>query len=209
MGHDLPRGARVPAALARAAHTRTMCRGEGSLFTQLSRSRRGLRTAAMGHEERFPPTRLSAGCGFRKETIAGRRRNGQDAPLRAIRGTEIERQGSTHSGRSFPSIAMPAHATKPSFRCARPSGDLVETGRSRRQKRQECSQWSSATRPTPRFVPISCGTSQECECCRRKVMGGYVANLATFGHRGCPILLPDSSLGQPYSLEHAVLRCPP
>src|SRR5947209_1825406 len=24
----------------------------------------------MGHEERFPPTRLSAGCGFRKETIA-------------------------------------------------------------------------------------------------------------------------------------------
>ena len=26
--------------------------------------------AGMGHEERFPPTRLSAGCGFRKETIA-------------------------------------------------------------------------------------------------------------------------------------------
>ena len=25
---------------------------------------------AVGHEERFPPTRLSAGCGFRKETIA-------------------------------------------------------------------------------------------------------------------------------------------
>jgi hypothetical protein len=25
----------------------------------------------MGHEERFPPTRLSAGYGFRKETIAG------------------------------------------------------------------------------------------------------------------------------------------
>ena len=24
----------------------------------------------MGHEERFPPTWLSAGCGFRKETIA-------------------------------------------------------------------------------------------------------------------------------------------
>jgi hypothetical protein len=34
----------------------------------------------MGHEERFPPTRLSAGCGFRKETIAGMRRNGRDAP---------------------------------------------------------------------------------------------------------------------------------
>src|SRR5438105_770449 len=38
--------------------------------TQLSRSRRVSRTAGAGHEERFPPTRLSAGCGFRKETIA-------------------------------------------------------------------------------------------------------------------------------------------
>jgi hypothetical protein len=36
--------------------------------------------SGMGHEERFPPTRLSAGCGFRKETIAGMRRNGRDAP---------------------------------------------------------------------------------------------------------------------------------
>jgi hypothetical protein len=35
----------------------------------------------MGHEERFPPTRLSAGCAFRKETIAGMRRNGRDAPI--------------------------------------------------------------------------------------------------------------------------------
>jgi hypothetical protein len=34
----------------------------------------------MGHEERFPRTRLSVGCGFRKETIAGMRRNGRDAP---------------------------------------------------------------------------------------------------------------------------------
>ena len=33
-----------------------------------------------GHEERFPPTRLSAGFGLRKETIAGMRRNGRDAP---------------------------------------------------------------------------------------------------------------------------------
>ena len=38
----------------------------------------------MGHEERFPPTRLNAGCGFRKETIAGMRRNGRDAPVPAI-----------------------------------------------------------------------------------------------------------------------------
>ena len=35
----------------------------------------------MGHQERFPPTRLSAGCGFRKETIAGMRRNGRVAPI--------------------------------------------------------------------------------------------------------------------------------
>jgi hypothetical protein len=37
--------------------------------------------AEKGHEERFPPTRLSAGYGFRKETIAGVRRNGRDAPI--------------------------------------------------------------------------------------------------------------------------------
>jgi hypothetical protein len=39
---------------------------------------------ASGHEERFPPTRLSAGCGFIKETIAGMRRNGRDAPEPAV-----------------------------------------------------------------------------------------------------------------------------
>jgi len=39
----------------------------------------------VGHEERFPSTRLNAGCGFRKETIAGMRRNGQDAPKPAVR----------------------------------------------------------------------------------------------------------------------------
>jgi hypothetical protein len=41
----------------------------------------------MGHEERFPPTRLSAGCGFRKETIAGMRRNGRDAPIADLHST--------------------------------------------------------------------------------------------------------------------------
>jgi hypothetical protein len=47
----------------------------------------------MGHEERFPPTRLSAGCGFRKETIAGMRRNGSLAPIPAVRrgGGRVER----------------------------------------------------------------------------------------------------------------------
>jgi len=37
--------------------------------------------SALGHEERFPPPRLNAGCGFRKETIAEIRRNGRDAPI--------------------------------------------------------------------------------------------------------------------------------
>ena len=41
--------------------------------------------SVFGDEERFPPTRLSAGCGFRKETIAGMRRNGRDAPFPAVR----------------------------------------------------------------------------------------------------------------------------
>jgi len=45
----------------------------------------------MVHEERFPPTGLSAGCGFRKETIASIRRNGRDAPIPAIRGAAMNR----------------------------------------------------------------------------------------------------------------------
>ena len=44
----------------------------------------------MGHEERFPPTRLSAGCGFRKETIAGMRRNERAAPIPALRATVVK-----------------------------------------------------------------------------------------------------------------------
>ena len=37
--------------------------------------------SVMVHEERFPPPRLSAGCAFRKETIAGMYRDGRDAPM--------------------------------------------------------------------------------------------------------------------------------
>jgi hypothetical protein len=44
---------------------------------------------AMGHEERFPPTRLSAGYVFRKETIAGVRHNGRDAPEAVVSVTAI------------------------------------------------------------------------------------------------------------------------
>jgi hypothetical protein len=48
----------------------------------------------MGHEERFPPTRLSAGCGFRKETIAGMRHNGRDAPIPDLPDLALERGSS-------------------------------------------------------------------------------------------------------------------
>ena len=41
------------------------------------------RMATKGHEERFALQRLSARCGFRKETIAGVRHNGRDAPKAA------------------------------------------------------------------------------------------------------------------------------
>ena len=44
-----------------------------------------VRVSYGGHEERFPPTKLSACCGFRKETIAGMCRNGRNAPISAIR----------------------------------------------------------------------------------------------------------------------------
>jgi len=40
--------------------------------------------AGKGHQERLPATRLSGRCGFRKETIAGMRRNGRDAPIAAV-----------------------------------------------------------------------------------------------------------------------------
>ena len=49
----------------------------GPNFTTPFRPADGSRgESALGHEERFPPPRLNAGDGFRKETIAGMRRNG-------------------------------------------------------------------------------------------------------------------------------------
>ena len=44
--------------------------------THLRRSPIASGRSLQGHEERFPQTRMSAGCGFRKETIVGMRRNG-------------------------------------------------------------------------------------------------------------------------------------
>jgi len=46
--------------------------------------------SVMVREERFPPPRLSAGCAFRKETIAGMRRNGRGAPQAAVGALAIE-----------------------------------------------------------------------------------------------------------------------
>ena len=39
----------------------------------------------MGHEDAFPPPRLSARYRFSQRTFAGTRRNGRDAPTAAIR----------------------------------------------------------------------------------------------------------------------------
>jgi hypothetical protein len=65
----------------------------------------------MGHEERFPPTRLSASCGFRKETIAGMRRNGRDAPFADLRRSTTCRSDSTLSCRSALPRPVPITAT--------------------------------------------------------------------------------------------------
>ena len=57
---------------------------------------------SLGHEERFPPPRLSAGYRFGKETIAGMRRNGRDAPpIAAIPPTVIGTPGSGPKGSQF------------------------------------------------------------------------------------------------------------
>jgi transposase len=61
-----------------------------------------------GHEERFPPRRLSAGCGFRKETIAGMRRNGRDAPIPDLPALNPERGGYPWLPRARAGPIMPA-----------------------------------------------------------------------------------------------------
>ena len=49
--------------------------------------------AVLGQEERFPSTRLSAGYGFRKETIAGARHNERDAPIPDVPALATKRGG--------------------------------------------------------------------------------------------------------------------
>ena len=77
--------------------------------------------AEKGHEKRFPPTRLNAGYVLRKETIAGVRLDGQDAPIPNLPPLAPERGGSTHGERSlgllrsrnptFAGFSPPAHPT--------------------------------------------------------------------------------------------------
>jgi len=76
--------------------------------------------AAKGHEERFPPTRLSAGYGFRKETIAGIRRNGRDAPIPAVRGDHGETTGMRRN--------RPLCIQSPGFYLDAPEGQLADEG---------------------------------------------------------------------------------
>jgi hypothetical protein len=58
-----------------------------------------------GHEDQFPPRRLSACCGFGQETFAGGAGNGQDAPISAVRRGIIELPSSTPK---VPFIIAPA-----------------------------------------------------------------------------------------------------
>ena len=75
----------------------------------------------MRHEERFPPTKLSVGCGVRKETIAGMRRNGRDAPIPDLPALASEQGGSTPKP-SF--AARETSAARESYRSTMPRGSL-------------------------------------------------------------------------------------
>jgi hypothetical protein len=82
----------------------------------------------MGHEERFPRTRLSARCRFRKETIAGMRRNGRDAPIRTLLPSLPD--NSTHAIHSI--LCRRGHENVRYWFAAH--GDLVAEWRDRRGK---------------------------------------------------------------------------
>ena len=55
------------------------------IFPQPSRIQCAPPMTAWGHEERFPPSRLSARCRFSQRIFAGTRGNGREAPSPAIR----------------------------------------------------------------------------------------------------------------------------
>src|SRR5580704_7387881 len=52
------------------------------------------RRSAQGHEDAFPPPRLSGRCRFSQGTFAGTRGNGEDAPIPAVPRTDSESRGS-------------------------------------------------------------------------------------------------------------------
>ena len=56
---------------------------------------RVLRTAGMGHEDAFPPSRLSVRCGFSQGTFAETHGNGRDAPVPDLPTLARERGSST------------------------------------------------------------------------------------------------------------------
>ena len=61
-----------------------------------------LSMTALGHEEQSLPTRLNAGCRFRKETIAGTHGNGQDAPKGHRGSPELKVAGPSMLGTGCP-----------------------------------------------------------------------------------------------------------
>jgi len=112
----------------------------------LKRLARGPRTAALGHEERLPPTRLSAGYGFRKETIAGARHNERDAPRAAIRPTW--NRGSNAPFRRHASHVAPYAIPASTSRCSANSlfiqSITARTQAARRRSRWTMIQYSAA-----------------------------------------------------------------
>jgi hypothetical protein len=92
---EAQRGSVRPATAMRSTHREMRCSAAVQAARYRAARRAAMRAAAvkcptaavdggyapMGREERFPTPRLSAGCGFRKETIAGMRRNGRGAAV--------------------------------------------------------------------------------------------------------------------------------
>src|SRR5215472_5477516 len=68
----------------------------------------------MGHEGRFGSPRLSACCGFRKETVAGARRNERDAPKDQTAPAVIgETRGLGSSGKQASCLEIEGAKTSP------------------------------------------------------------------------------------------------
>src|SRR5438477_4678286 len=73
-------------------NSRSKC--EGPLLLTPSIWARGRRRSAMGHEDAFPRSRLSARYRFSQGTFAGTRDNGRGAPIPALAGGAVQLPGS-------------------------------------------------------------------------------------------------------------------